>query len=95
VETVANEERATMVETDAFLETVVEHIQSLPPEQRQPTLSIPEFLRTKLHMLPDEIMKYQKAAGLALRQAGWERVHRRSGWLWKVPSKYLKFGVVQ
>lgn len=92
-ETVANEERATMVETDAFLETVVEHIQSLPPEQRQPTLSIPEFLRTKLHMLPDEIMKYQKAAGLALRQAGWERVHRRSGWLWKVPSKYLKFGV--
>jgi predicted P-loop ATPase len=92
-ELIANEERGLMLEVDAFAEMVMDYVRNLPPEQRPKTVSVPEFLKHKMSMMPSEIVKVQKSAALALRAAGFTKVHMAKGTLWGVPDKVRYFGM--
>ncbi len=92
-EAVANEERGLMLEVDAFAEMVMEWVRNLEPEKRPQLVNVPEFLRTKMSMMPSEIVKVQKSAAMALRAAGFEKIHGARGSNWKVPDKVRYFGM--
>jgi hypothetical protein len=82
-----------MLEVDAFAEMVMDYVRNLPPEKRPATVSVPEFLKHKMSMMPSEIVKAQKGAAMALRAAGFEKIHMAKGTLWGVPDKVRYFGM--
>jgi hypothetical protein len=72
---------------------VMDWVRSLPPEKRPLHISVPDFLKTKMSMMPSEIVKVQKSAALALRAAGFQKLHVARGTLWGVPDKVRHFGM--
>lgn len=94
-EAVANEERGLMLEVDAFAEMVMDWIRGLPPEKRPTTVSVPDVLRTKFSMMPQDIVKAQKSSALALRAAGFTKARLSKGSVWNVPEKVLHFGMTK
>lgn len=93
-EEMAKEERATMLETDALAEHIMDWVRSLPPDKRPRLISIPDYLQQKLGLMPSEALKANRSAAIALRAAGFVREKQSARNMWRVPEKVLYFGVI-